>query len=305
MLKQYRLAKGRLCQDGASGRQVLVVISPDKGEQQQLIAAHGLDEHTLQSALDPDEQARMEFEPKHVALILKRPKNYSSRDHFLFKTASLGLFRFRDKLIVVLSEDIPLFEGKQFLKVRSLNELCLKLIYRSIYHFNEHLKIITMITEALEMKINSAMENKYLLNLFTLEKSLVYYLNAINSNATVIDKIKANAVKVGLSQEEREYLEDITIENNQCYKQSEIYSTVLAGLMDARVSVVSNNLNVLMKTLNIITIGIMVPTLVVSIFSMNVTIPLRQDHPVSFWIIMALAAFSVAGLYFYWKYKKW
>jgi magnesium transporter len=304
MIKEHRLHQGRICQDIAAGRRIIVSIGPDERERQQLIAEHGLDEHTLLSALDPDEQARLEFEPRHAALILKRPKNYSAKDHFLFKTSSLGLFLFRDKLIVVLSEDLPLFDGKQFQKVRSLNDLCLKLIYRSIYHFVEHLKIITMITDALESKINSSMENKYLLNLFTLEKSLVYYLNAINSNSTVIDKLKANAARLRLSREELEYLEDIIIENNQCYKQSEIYSTVLAGLMDARVSVVSNNLNVLMKTLNIITIGIMVPTFVVSVFSMNVGIPL-SGHPFAFWIILGLSVISVAGLYFVWKHKKW
>ena len=99
------------------------------------------------------------------------------------------------------------------------------------------------------------MENRYLLNLFTLEKSLVYYLNAINSNGMVIEKIRHNAAKIGFSQESLELLDDIIIENDQCLKQAEIYSNILTGLMDARGSIVSNNLNVLMKTLNIITVG--------------------------------------------------
>jgi magnesium transporter len=304
MLKTYRLSGGSICESPLRTCPVLVYINPDDAEKQQLVSAHHIDEHTLSSALDPDEQARLEFEPDHVALILKRPKNYSARDQFLFKTFSYGLFLFRKKLIVVVADDLPLFEGKQFAHIGTLNGLCLKLIYRSIHHFIEHLKIITMITDSLEAKINSSMENKYLLNLFTLEKSLVYYLNAINSNAAVIDKFRANAPKIGLSRQEQEYLEDITIENTQCYKQAEIYSTVLAGLMDARVSVVSNNLNVLMKTLNIITIGIMVPTFVVSVFSMNVGIPL-QNHPFAFWIVLGLSVVSVTGLYLFWKHKKW
>ena len=101
-----------------------------------------------------------------------------------------------------------------------------------------------------------------------------------------------------------EILDDIIIENNQCYTQAEIYSNILAGLMDARVSIVSNNLNMLMKTLNIITIGIMVPTLVVSAFSMNVSIPM-QHNPLAFWIIMGLAIFSVIVFMLFWKFKKW
>jgi len=133
---------------------------------------------------------------------------------------------------------------------------------------------------------------------------LVYYLNSINSNGFVLERLKLNAAKIGFAVEELEFLDDTIIENSQCYKQAEIYSNILAGLMDARVSIVSNNLNVLMKTLNIITIAIMVPTLVVSAFSMNVAIPL-QGHPRAFWIIMGLAVTSVMGVIYLWRMKRW
>jgi magnesium transporter len=168
----------------------------------------------------------------------------------------------------------------------------------------EHLKIINILTDELEQKINESMENRYLISLFTLEKSLVYYLNAINSNGVVIDKLKNNVSKIGFSADEVEFLDDILVENNQCFRQAEIYSNILASLMDARVSIVSNNLNILMKTLNIIIICIMVPTLVVSVFSMNVGIPL-QHSPVAFWIIMSMALFSALGVMLFWKYRKW
>jgi len=158
--------------------------------------------------------------------------------------------------------------------VNSPREVLLKLIYRSIFHFLEHLKVINMISDELEQKINRAMENRFLINLFTLQKSLVYYQNAIHSNGVLIEKIRHNAARIGFTDEEMELLEDILIENNQCYRQAEVYSNILASLMDARASIVSNNINVLVKTLNIITIAIMVPTFVVSAFSMNVRIPL-------------------------------
>ena len=203
-----------------------------------------------------------------------------------------------------MTDDIALFEGKIFNVVQTLPELMLKLIFRTISHFVEHLKIFNMITDDLERKINKAMENKYLLNLFTLEKSLVYYLNSINSNGALIEKLKYNSTKLGFTSEQLEILDDLIIENSQCYRQAEIHSNILASLMDARASIVGNNLNVLMKTLNLITVGIMVPTLVVSIFSMNVPIP-GQEHPISFWMILELAATSVGGMMFFWKMKRW
>ena len=302
MYKSYRIAESKI-QEDAEGP-IRVYHNPDEAERKYLVEELKVDEHTLASALDPDEQARLEFEPDHLAMILKRPKNYSAKDQFLFKVASFGIFLFRDRLVVVAADDVPLFEGKCFNRVGSYTDLALKLIYRTINHFVEHLKIINMVTDSLESKISASMENKYLLNLFTLEKSLVYYLNAINSNSSVTEKLKLNATKQGLTQEELEYLDDIIIENGQCYRQAEIYSNILAGLMDARVSIVSNNLNVLMKTLNIITIGIMVPTFVVSVFSMNVGIPFQQ-HRHAFWIILVISMISVCTFYLIWKKKKW
>jgi magnesium transporter len=301
MLKRYLLADSKVVETEDQQGQILLFINPDEAERKHLLDDYQLDEHTLNSALDPDELARLEFEPEHVAMIFKRPKNYSSKDQFLFKVASVGVFLFKERVIVLLSEDVPLFTGKFFQKVTSLQDFYLRIIGRTIYHYLEHLKVINMITDSLEQKINASMENKYLLNLFTLEKSLVYYLSAINSNSMLIEKIKNNAAKLGLTQDNVDLLDDITIENNQCSKQAEIYSTILASLMDARASIVSNNLNILMKTLNIITIGIMVPTLVVSIFSMNVEIPLNDRSPLYFWFIIGLAIISVATFMMFWK----
>lgn len=301
MLKQYQIVDAKVVESESSTAQIHVYINPDDEEKKHLLAAFNLDEHTLNSALDPDEVARLEFEPDHVAMIFKRPKNYSSKDHFLFKVASVGAFLFKEHLIVVMTDDIQIFSGKLFARVTSLFDVVLRLIGRTITHFMEHLKVINMITESLEQKINTAMENKYLLNLFTLEKSLVYYLSAINSNAMLIEKLKINSAKMAMTQDNSELLDDIFVENGQCIKQAEIYSTILASLMDARASIVGNNLNILMKTLNIITISIMAPTLVVSVFSMNVALPISQQHTAAFWFIMFLALASIFVFLWFWR----
>ena len=303
MLRRMQISQGKLIEAGEEG-QVLVYIAPDEAEKHYLVDTLKIDEHTLHSALDPDELSRLEFEPEHVAIIFKRPKNYSSEDEFLFKVASTGLFLFKDKLVIILAEEAPLFEGRQFSRVLSLNDVALKLLYRSIYHFIEHLKVINAVSAALEQQISTSMANTYLLNLFTLEKSLVYYLNAINTNAKVIGRLRNNASKVGFSIESQEFLDDMIIENAQCYEQAEIYSNILASMMDARASIVANNLNVLMKTLNIIMIGLMLPTLVVSIFSMNLTLPFEHDNPVGFWLVVILAMLSAVFVGFIWWYKK-
>jgi magnesium transporter len=298
------LAGGRIVACTETAGNVLIYVNPDEPERRYLVDTLKLDEHTLGSAVDPDEQARLEFEPEHMAMILKRPKNYSSEEKFVFRITSVGLFLFADRVILVLPEDMQLFEGKQFLRVASLQDLVLKIIYGSILHFVAHLKVINTVSDSLEDQINTSMHNRYLLNLFSLEKSLVYYLNAINSNGKLIERLKHSAAKTGFSSENIEFVDDLIIENTQCYEQATIYSNILASMMDARVSIVSNNLNWLMKTLNIITIAIMLPTLVVSIFSMNVEFP-GKNHPQAFWGILAMALVSVFAVRLVWLWKQW
>jgi len=149
------------------------------------------------------------------------------------------------------------------------------------------------------------MENKYLLSMFSLNKGLIYYVSALNSNDTLLKKLQLGR-SLNFSELERELLDDIIIENRQSLQQAEIYANILTSMMDARASVINNNVNSLMKTLNAITIALMVPTFVASIFGMNVEFPfsLGVSNPYSFWIIMGIAILSVIIFMFFWQSKK-
>jgi magnesium transporter len=254
MLKRYQITEGRFCDGTAETCPIHVYINPDEAEKRYLVNELKLDEHTLSSSLDPDELPRLEFEPEHAALIVKRPRSYSAEDLYLFRVSSMGLFLFKDKLVIVSGEDVQPLEGRYFLRISSLPDLLLRILYRSTLHYLEHLRIINQISDELESKVRTAMENQHLINLFTLEKGLVYYHNAIHSNGIVIEKLKASAAKLGFTPENLEYLDDLAVENNQCSKQAEIFSNIFASLMDARASIVNNNLSVLIKRLTIINV---------------------------------------------------
>ncbi len=307
MLKKYIIKNNKIEEENTISSEqanILLFVNPEGEEKKYLTNVLDIDEHTLASAMDPEELPRFEIEPQHITLILNRPRNYSDKEQLVFRVASMGLFLSKEKLVIVLPEDIPLFIGKRFNYVADLNEVFLKIIYNAISHYLEHLRVINLITEEIENKMTQSMDNKYLLNLFSLEKSLVYYASAITANGLVFEKLRNFSTRVGLNEQHREMLDDIIIENTQSQKQAEIYSNILASMMDARASIVNNNLNVLVKKLNTITIWIMVPTFVVSAFSMNVAIPLAK-HPHAFAIIMGLAILSVWGAVMYWKYRKW
>lgn len=304
MIRKAQLVEGRLqpAEDGP----IWLVTAPDDAERRQLVEGLRIDEHTLASALDPEELARVEAEPEHLALILKRPRSYTKEDDFLFKVLSSGLFLFKDRLVVVMAEEAPLLDAGRlpYRGSGSPADALLRILYRSVFHFLEHLRVIGMLSDSLERRVNLSFDNRHLLNLFKLQKSLVYYVSAVSSNGIALEKLKALAARQGLTQEQLEFLDDILIENQQCYRQAEISSNILASLMDARVSVVSNNLNLTMKTLTLITLTIMVPTFVVSAFSMNVPIPLSH-HGWSFWMVMGLALASSIAFLTWGRYKRW
>ena len=269
MIRRYKLENFQLVPTEGDNPLIWVVANPSDEEKRQIIQRFDLDEHNFNSAFDPEEPARIEIEPARVDLILNRPKNYSSADHFLFKVSSMGLFLFKDTLVVGISDDIDLFTGKYFKHMTGLREIYLKLIYNTIFHFMEHLKVINMIADELEKKITHSMENKHLLNMFALEKSLVYYLNAINGNSFAIERLKNNAAKIGLSVRSQEFIDDIFIENQQCFRQAEIYSNIFASMVGARASIVSNNLNILMKNLNAVVIAVAVPSFFAGVGGMS------------------------------------
>lgn len=304
MLKKYTIQNKKLLETDQENAQVFLYTNPTAEEQRFLVESYQIDEHTLASCLDPDELPRLEFEPEHIAMIYKRPKNYSGKDQLEFKVASVGLFLLEGRLVVVLAEDIPLFVGKRFQTVSSIKEVFLKLVYNSISHYVEHLRIIHMISEEIEDKITESMDNTYLLNLFSLVKSLVYYAEAITSNGFVFEKMRNLSARIGFEEKDEEMLEDIIVENMQCKAQADIYSNILAQLLDARTSIVNNNLNQLIKKLNVITIWMMVPTLVVSAYGMNVALPMSQ-HPHAFWMLMGICLIVVWLVMMYWRHKNW
>ena len=271
MKMAYQLSPQGLLQCDAVDAPIQVWISPDASERESLRMSYGLDDHTISSALDPDEVARIEFDPDHTFLVWKRPTSYAAKDQFLFNVTSVGYFVFKDQLLVVAPDGSPWFGAspKHAPKNGSMLLVALNSIYASIRHYIEHLKVVKMIARELQMKINTSMENEHLIQMFSLSESLIYYLNAINANGVVLGKLRANADKMGLPAETIEYIDDIIIENNQCYKQAEIYSTVFSGLMDARGTLVNNNMSVLLKNLTIINVVFLPLNLLASIGGMS------------------------------------
>lgn len=269
MLKTYKLQneKVNLCE--AKGSNVFIFIKPNQEEIKDIINNFKIDEYYINSSLDPDELARMEFEDKYTVIIIKRPKDFSTDGNLLFKISSIGIFIFKNQLLIIMNEDIEIISFKQSKNLKTLTDLVLKIILGTISHFLGHLKAINMISESIEEKIDTSIENIYLHHMFSIEKSLVYYLNGINYNSVLFEKIKNCTKRLGFSPLHIELVDDIIVENTQCYKQAEIYTNIISGIMSTHASIVSNNLNKTIHRLTFITTIFMPLTLLASIGGMS------------------------------------
>jgi magnesium transporter len=297
MIRRFELTGGVLTPSESERAPVLLYANPDPGEREALGTLFALDEHNVSSALDPDEVSRIEVAPDRVFLIWKRPTNYSGKDTFFFNVASIGMLLLEDRLVVIVSENFPLTTGTRHApELHGPVDVMLELLLMTIQHYLEHLKVIKMIARDLQEKINKSMENKHLIQMFNLSESLIYYLNAINSNGAVLIRLRAHAERTGFSADDVALLDDLAIENNQCYKQAEIYSTVFAGLMDARGSLINNNMSLLLKNLTIINVVFLPLNLIASIGGMSEYSMMTQrlDWRVSYLLfLVAMVAIGV------------
>ena len=289
----YKLESGRLVPCEPDEAQIIGYISPTIDDEAELQEHYNIDYHTLQSSLDPDELSRLEFEPDHAAIIFKRPRSFCADDNFLLKLTSTGIFVYKKYLVIVMADDSSIFEGRVPFPVESINDVILRLLYQSTMHFEGHLKAINMLSDSLERRINTSLENKYLLNMFALEKSLVYILNSITSNGALLERLKALSAKLGFNGNQVGVLEDLIIENQQCYRRADIHTQVLSNLMGTRASIVSHNLNQLIKKFTIWTVAIMLTNFVVGLFGMNVALPIPMEEASwPFWFINIIGPYS-------------
>jgi len=302
----FRLEEGRALPCEFEDAQIICYNVPGAAEQAEMQELYGIDYHTLQSSLDPDELSRLEFETDHAAIIFKRPKSYCADDNFLLKVTSTGLFLYPERLVVVMPDDAPLFEGRVPFAMENLQHVVLRQLYQSISHFDGHLKAINMLSDSIEKRLHTSMENKYLLHMFALEKSLVYILNSLSGNTALVEKLKANAAKLDFDRDELDILDDLAIENQQCFRRADIYAQVIGSLMDARASIINNNMNQLMKKFTITMLAVMLPTAVTAVFSMNVALPIPMENAWwPFWLILLLSAAPTLLILWLWRVKKW
>ncbi len=285
---------GRLLECPEPEASVLWFSNPDAAERMVLLERFNLDDHALESALDPDEVSRIEFHPNALFLIWKRPENYSGQDSFSFDVSSFGLLLTSEHMVLLCPDDTQLAGLGSHRPMAHPLDVLLELLFNNIHHYLGHLKVIKMIARELQQQFNASMDSRHLVQMFNLSESLVYYINAIDSNGSVLTRLRNHALKHQYATDTLAVIEDMIIENDQCHKQAQIYSTVFASLMDARGNLVNNNTNNLLRKLTLINVVFLPLNLLAGIggmseFSMMTT-------PIPWWISYPTLLVGMAGL---------
>ncbi len=269
MVSAYRIEAGQPVPCAREEASILLFGQPTDAEKDQLIVEFGLDRLDVEAIHDPEEVPRIETWQDSLLVIWNWPDNVSRRDAIQFEVSTMGLLLTKGKAVIIMPRgEVPL-GNREFKRLTSVQDFLLRVLLFTIHHYQGHLKAIKMMSTELESKVIASMENKYLLQMFALGESLIYYLNALETNLTILAKLRAMAERQKFSPEQIAFLDDAIIENQQAVKQANIYSSVLSGLMDARGTIVSNNMNVLLKNLMIINVVFLPLNLIASIGGMS------------------------------------
>lgn len=267
-MKHYKIVDNKIVESPDMGS-VLIATLPDENERTFIQERFCLDDYDLNSTLDQDEVPRIELVNGRLLIVWKFPITAKILEPVDVNVSVIGLTVYQDNLAFVGGIEDSLFTGREFRQIIDIRDLLLAFLLRTIRHFVEHLKVIKQISTELEKKITVSMENKHLLQMFNLTESLVYYVDAIEGNGAVLTKLRSLSAQLGLKPNQSEMLDDIILENTQAARQAAIYSDVLSGLMDARGTIINNNMNVLLKNLTLINIVFLPLNLFASIGGMS------------------------------------
>ncbi len=251
------------------------VSQPTHEEIARLQLEFDVPEEILRDILDVDERPRYEYDDDWSLVLIRIPVQ-SPNNGVPYYTVPLGIFMAENFTITlcsvaneVLTEEQPSIYRENRAPVHDVLNFIFKLFLRSGTTYLRHLKHLNQQTAMIEQDLEKSIKNKELNKLLKMEKCLVYFVTSLKSNEIVLTRLR-NSKKNNISEVNEDLLEDAIIENKQALEMALIYSDIQSGLMDAFASVISNNLNVLMKRLTSISIIIMIPTLISSIFGMNV-----------------------------------
>lgn len=290
------------------------VVEPTPEERIWLEQTVGIVPEFVRSALDEEETSHIDYDEdvNQTLVIVDYPSEEDvedMQDPSMLQYTTLpisAIFLRNENIIVTVSlQESPIVQDMASGRVRQVNtrmrtRFLLQMLLRISQSYLVHLRRIDRLTVKTESSLYGSMRNEELLQMLSLEKSLVYFSTSLKSAEVTLNKIMHGKL-ITLYEEDEDLMEDVMIEVHQAQEMCTIYSDILSGTMDAYASVISNNLNIVMKVLTVITIVMAIPNIVFGFYGMNVSLPFEGVPFVNTWLfptLLAVAACAVAALIF-------
>jgi magnesium transporter len=277
-------------------------VDPTPQEVEQLVN-WGIDVDYINYSLDFDEMPRMERDDDYTFILIRIPHKQPDSD-IPYITIPLGIMIKSNFIVTICRFDKDMFKvlanGKyRLLKTAKRYRFTLYIFLETATRYLTHLREINRSTDAIEDKLQKSTRNREVLDLLKHQKSLTYFATALRSNEVMMERVQRTHI-FNYYEDDQDLLEDVLTENQQAIQMTNIATELLAAMMDAYASIISNNLNAVMKILAAITIMISLPTIVASFYGMNVDLPF-QTLPFAFWLTVGISAalIGLAAMIFY------
>ncbi|MBR3970960.1 MAG: magnesium transporter CorA family protein [Ruminococcus sp.] len=307
MINFYTYTNGRMAlTDNFTEGCWVSVISPTPQEIKELIENYGIDSGFVKSSLDEEESSRIEREDEQTLIIIDTPVSSTDKDDTkIFFTMPMGIVITENNVFTISLHETQIIEEAVRGTIRNLRpdlktRFVLQLLLRIATMFLYYLKQIDKISSLAEQQLHNAMKNELLMQLLALEKSLVYFSTSLKANEATIEKIFRGRV-VKLYDEDQDLLEDVLIEMKQAIEMANIYTGILSSMTGSFSSIISNNLNIVMWRLTIVTIIMQIPNMIFGFYGMN-----TAGLPIPYtWFPSALAvAVTAIAAFILLKWKK-
>jgi len=283
------------------------LTAPSPKELEEVAGMTGVELDALKAPLDEEEKARIELEDNYHLILVDSPEIETELvddvERKRYTTMPLAIITAKDIVITVTLRETPILQYFKTGKIKDFftykkTRFIMQVFYKVATVFLQYLRVINRESDRLEDKLKESQRNLEIMEMHELEKALVYFTTAIRSNETVFEKL-LRTEKVKRYPEDEDLLEDVIIENRQALEMANIYSGILNSTMDTFSSILSNNLNNVMKALATLTIVLSIPTMIASFYGMNVPLP-GQNQPYGFLFVLggALLIASIIAIIF-------
>jgi magnesium transporter len=250
------------------------MVNPTDDEIKTVSKTTGILTDLIRPALDEEERSRIETDSDQTLILVDIPTVEPAIGNNVYSTIPLGIVVAKTCILTVCLKEPAILNDFLNKRVRAFfthyrSRLVLQILFRNATLYLSYLRQIEKLSNKTENDLQKSMKNNELHQLLQLEKSLVYFSTSLKANEIVLEKM-LKLEQIRKYEEDQDLLEDVIIENKQAIEMTNIYSSILSGTMDAYASIISNNLNIVMKSLTIITISLAVPTMISGFFGMNV-----------------------------------